>query len=111
MKSKDREFLRRSDEVYVDFPEKPNIMDWEVKNISIGGFRVSGTLDGEPGTELDCVLSFPAAGVDIEARARVVWSRDGRPPSMGLRFEKLEPGDRLRLAHALYLRRKLKDAA
>ena len=111
MKSKDREFLRKQDEVYVDFPEKANVMDWEVENISIGGFRVSGSLEGAPGTELECVLSFPAAGVDIEARARVVWSRDSSPPRVGLRFENLEPGDRLKLAHALYMRRKLKDAA
>jgi hypothetical protein len=111
MKSKDREFLRKRDEVYVDFPEKANVMDWEVENISIGGFRVSGSVDGEPGTELECVLTFPAAGVDIEAKARVVWSRDSNPPRLGLKFENLGPGDRLKLAHALYLRRKLKDAA
>lgn len=108
---KNRKFFRKKDEVYVDFPDHPNVMDWEVENISIGGFRLSGTVEGVPGSELECVLSFPAAGVDIAAKAKVVWSRDSTPPRLGLKFESLEPGDRLKLAHALYLRRKLKDAA
>ena len=32
----------------------------------------------------------------------VVWATDGEEPSMGLSFEEMEPGDRLKLAHALY---------
>jgi hypothetical protein len=108
---KDRHFLRRVDEVYVDFPGQPNVMDWCVENISVGGFRASGTIRGRPGELVDCVLSFPAAGVDVEATARVVWATMGEPTRIGLRFEQMEPGVRLKLAHALYLRRKLKDAA
>lgn len=111
MKDKERKFMRKSDEVYVDFPRQPDVMDWEVQNVSIGGFRVKGSVRGSPGSEIECVLTFPAAGVDIPARARVVWSQDSAPPTLGLEFAQLEPGDRLRLAHALYLKRKLKDAA
>jgi len=111
MKSKEREFQRKRDEVYVDFPGQPNVMDWQVENISIGGFRVSGSVRGEPGSEVSCVLSFPAAGVDLAVKAMVVWLQEGAPQRMGLKFERLEPWDRLRLAHALYLRRKLRDAA
>ncbi len=111
MKDKDRRFRRRAEEVYVDFPEQPDVMDWEVENVSIGGFRVKGTVRGQPGSEIECVLTFPAAGVDIPARVRVVWAEKGNPPMVGLEFVTLGPGDRLKLAHALYLRRKLKDAA
>ena len=91
--------------------EQPDVMDWEVQNVSIGGFRVKGSVRGTPGSEIECVLTFPAAGVDIPARARVVWSEDGAPPTLGLEFAELQTGDRLKLAHALYLKRKLKDAA
>jgi len=111
MKDKERRFMRKKEEVYVDFPRQPDVLDWEVQNVSIGGFRVRGTVSGNPGAEMECVLTFPAAGVDIPARARVVWSEDGSPPTLGLEFADLEPGDRLRLAHALYLKRKLKRAA
>jgi hypothetical protein len=110
MKDKDRRFQRKRDEVYVDFPAQPDVMDWEVQNVSVGGFRVRGTVRGEPGSELECVLTFPAAGVDIPAKARVVWSEGGRPPTLGLVFAELEPGDRLKLAHALYQKRRLKAA-
>jgi hypothetical protein len=111
MKDKDRKFLRKKDEVYVDFPDQPNVMDWEVQNVSIGGFKVSGSLKGEPGTEIECVLTFPAAGVDIPARAKVVWTKGPGKPTLGLEFAELGDGERLKLAHALYLKRKLKDAA
>ena len=103
--------MRKRDEVYVDFPDKADVMDWVVEDISVGGFRLRGTVDTEPGTVMDCVLSFPAAGVDVPAEARVVWSEDGTPRRTGLRFESLAPGDRLRLAHALYLKRQVKKVA
>jgi hypothetical protein len=109
--ARDRKFLRKRDEVYVDFPDRANVMDWQVENISCGGLRVTGTLADGPGSTLRCIVSFPAAGVDIEAMVRVVWSREGSPPELGLVFADLEPGERLRLAHALYHRRRLKDAA
>jgi len=108
MKGKQREFQRKVDEVYVDFPGHPDVMDWNVENISIGGLRLTGTLDVEPGTELECMLTFPAAGVDIHVRAVLVWRMER---TYGLVFGDLEPGDRLRFAHALYLGRRLKQAA
>ena len=103
--------MRKREEVYVDFPDKTNVMDWIVEDISVSVFRLKGTMGTEPGTLIDCVLSFPAAGVDVPAEARVIWSEDGTPSRMGLRFESLAPGDRLRLAHALYLKRQVKKVA
>jgi hypothetical protein len=64
-----------------------------VRNVSLRGCQIEGSLSVRPGTKLSLVLVLPHSPVVVD-RAAVVWSDDNR---FGLQHELLLPTERTRL--------------
>ncbi len=73
--------------VEFDLPEEDEVGVGHVMDIGAGGIGVSTWRPLEVDAETTVRFADPASGHTYEFPCRVVWSREGDSPAMGLRFE------------------------
>ena len=78
------------------------LLDHEIVNLSVGGLSIRVPEVESVGTVVDLTIQFPGLAATIKTKGKVVWSKEGDPNELGIRFDKLDGQDRNVLRRYLY---------